>query len=180
MAAQRVDADRPEAHIDLGALFLERGRYEDAETEIRSALSLQPSHVPAWVDAADLRRVHEARAPKPPAVDRDLEMKSREVIYKEPSVGLRMITARIGRMGEHGWAQRAWESLLTNVRADATCLGQFPVESTPLSRHESRTARCISSGRVRRAAGYAPNPARAGQGRNQRCLERRPSVAARR
>jgi predicted CXXCH cytochrome family protein len=55
VAAQRIDADRPEARTNLGTLYGERG--QSAESELRAAIALQRSYTPAYVNLADLYRV---------------------------------------------------------------------------------------------------------------------------
>lgn len=57
VAAQRVDADRPEAHTNLGGLYAERGEYGLAEAEYRTAIALSPSFTPAYVNLADMYRL---------------------------------------------------------------------------------------------------------------------------
>jgi predicted CXXCH cytochrome family protein len=56
VAAEKVDADRPEAHLNLGLLDLRRRELPEAETEYRTALRLDPTFVPAMVNLADLDR----------------------------------------------------------------------------------------------------------------------------
>ncbi|WP_312883869.1 tetratricopeptide repeat protein [Rhizobium leguminosarum] len=56
IAAQRINADRPEARSALGTFFAQRGLVADAESEYRAALSLSPQFVPAAVNLADLYR----------------------------------------------------------------------------------------------------------------------------
>ncbi|WP_234843130.1 tetratricopeptide repeat protein [Sinorhizobium meliloti] len=56
VAAQRINADRPEARSALGTFFAQRGLVADAETEYRAALSLSPQFAPAAVNLADLYR----------------------------------------------------------------------------------------------------------------------------
>jgi Flp pilus assembly protein TadD len=53
-----VDADRPEAHLNLGLLDLRRQASAEAEAEYRTALRLDPSFVPALANLADLDRMH--------------------------------------------------------------------------------------------------------------------------
>jgi len=56
LAAEMVDADRPEAHLNLGLLDQRRGDPAAAEKEYRTALRLDPNFVPALVNLADLDR----------------------------------------------------------------------------------------------------------------------------
>jgi predicted CXXCH cytochrome family protein len=56
VAAEMVDADRPEAHLNLGLLDLRRRQLPEAEREYRTALRLDPNFVPALVNLADLDR----------------------------------------------------------------------------------------------------------------------------
>ncbi len=59
VAAQRVDADRPEARTNLGTLFAEQGQGAQAEAEFRAAITLQRGYTPAYVNLADLYRVEQ-------------------------------------------------------------------------------------------------------------------------
>jgi tetratricopeptide (TPR) repeat protein len=54
--AQELNADRPEAHMNLGLLYAKENRFDKAEVEFTTALSLDPSFAPAAVDLADLYR----------------------------------------------------------------------------------------------------------------------------
>ena len=56
VAAEKVDADRPEAHLNLGLLDLRVRELAEAEAEYRTALRLDPNFVPALVNLADLER----------------------------------------------------------------------------------------------------------------------------
>jgi predicted CXXCH cytochrome family protein len=56
VAAEMVDADRPEAHLNLGLLDLRRRQLQEAEEEYRTALRLDSNFVPALVNIADLDR----------------------------------------------------------------------------------------------------------------------------
>jgi Tfp pilus assembly protein PilF len=56
VAAEMVDAERPEAHLNLGLLHMRRRNLAEAETEYRTALRLDPAFVPAMVNLADLDR----------------------------------------------------------------------------------------------------------------------------
>jgi Flp pilus assembly protein TadD len=54
--AQELNADRPEAHINLGLLFTKEKRFAKAEAEYRNALQIDPAFAPAAVNLADLYR----------------------------------------------------------------------------------------------------------------------------
>lgn len=56
IASQLSNADRPEAHQNLGQLYASTGRLDEAEAEFRAAYRLDPSFVPAPVALADLYR----------------------------------------------------------------------------------------------------------------------------
>ncbi len=57
--AQRLNADRPEARVSLGALYAEGGRYAAAEAEYEKGIELGPWFTPAYVNLADLYRVQQ-------------------------------------------------------------------------------------------------------------------------
>jgi Flp pilus assembly protein TadD len=56
VAAQRLNADRPEARMTLGSFLARTGRGADAEAEYRAALRIDSTFVPAAVNLADLYR----------------------------------------------------------------------------------------------------------------------------
>jgi Flp pilus assembly protein TadD len=56
VSAELIDADRPEAHLNLGLLKTRRQQLSEAESEYRTALRLDPKFVPALVNLADLDR----------------------------------------------------------------------------------------------------------------------------
>jgi predicted CXXCH cytochrome family protein len=97
VASQRSSADRPEAHHNLGLLFMNVGRPAEAESELKAALELDPSFVPAAVTLADLYR----------ALGRDAEAEPllRGMIERQPSAAsphhaLGLWLVRAGRRGE--------------------------------------------------------------------------------
>lgn len=51
---QEVNAERPEAQVNLGTLYADQGRAQDAEAAYRKAIRLQPRFVPAYVKMAHL------------------------------------------------------------------------------------------------------------------------------
>jgi tetratricopeptide (TPR) repeat protein len=57
MTAETINADRPEAHLNMGLLDVRRQRLEQADVEYRTALRLDPMFVPAMVNLADLDRM---------------------------------------------------------------------------------------------------------------------------
>src|SRR5262249_33163119 len=56
VAAQRLNADRPEARSALGNFYARRGLSADAEVEYLAALRLSPQYEPAAINLADLYR----------------------------------------------------------------------------------------------------------------------------
>ena len=56
IAAQKFDADRPEARTTLGSFYARRGRNGDAEAEYKAALRLSPQFTGASINLADLYR----------------------------------------------------------------------------------------------------------------------------
>jgi Flp pilus assembly protein TadD len=55
--AQRANAERPEAHVNLGVVNVKRGALEAARRDYDEATAIAPWFVPAWVNLADLLRV---------------------------------------------------------------------------------------------------------------------------
>jgi len=54
--AQELNADRPEAHLNLGVLQAQLGKPLEAEQAYRTALRIDPSFAPTYVNLADLYR----------------------------------------------------------------------------------------------------------------------------
>jgi Flp pilus assembly protein TadD len=57
LLAQRSNAERPEAHVNLGIVNVKRGRLEEARRNYDTALRLAPWFIPAHVNLADLLRL---------------------------------------------------------------------------------------------------------------------------
>jgi Flp pilus assembly protein TadD len=74
--AEATDADRPEAHMNLGLLAVRHGDAAMAEAEYRTALRLDPRFVPAMVNLADLDRMR--------GMDNQGEVLLRQAIAIEP------------------------------------------------------------------------------------------------
>src|SRR4051812_10610049 len=56
IAAQRLNADRPEARATLGNFLARRGLPAEAEAEYKAALRINPQYSPAAINLADLYR----------------------------------------------------------------------------------------------------------------------------
>jgi len=56
VAAQRFNADRPEARVNLASFLARQGEHAAAQAEFASALRLDPTFVPAYVNGADALR----------------------------------------------------------------------------------------------------------------------------
>ncbi len=54
IATQRAAAERPESHLNIGALKAEQGRNTEAADEYNAALKLDPHYLPAILNLADL------------------------------------------------------------------------------------------------------------------------------
>jgi Tfp pilus assembly protein PilF len=63
IAAQELNAERPEAHLNLGLLYARENNLDRADAELKTALSLDPAFAPAAVNLADLYR-GEQRIPR--------------------------------------------------------------------------------------------------------------------
>jgi tetratricopeptide (TPR) repeat protein len=54
IAAQKLSSDRPEGHLGLAALYAKQQLFDQAESELKRALAIDPAFVPAAVNLADL------------------------------------------------------------------------------------------------------------------------------
>jgi predicted CXXCH cytochrome family protein len=76
LAAQALNADRPEARATLGSFHARRGETEEAEREFQAALRLSPAFGPAAANLADLYRQL--------GRDADAEMALRQALKASP------------------------------------------------------------------------------------------------
>ncbi len=56
LASQRYNADRADAHVNVGTFYANRGDSARAEGELKAAVGLDPFFIPAYVNLADLYR----------------------------------------------------------------------------------------------------------------------------
>ena len=56
ISAELAAAERPESHLNLGSLYAQLGRLNDAEAALKTALRLDPRFVPALINLADVFR----------------------------------------------------------------------------------------------------------------------------
>ena len=54
--SQRVNADRPEAQLNLGNYYLAKAEYEKAISAYEQSITLEPRFIPAYINLADLYR----------------------------------------------------------------------------------------------------------------------------
>jgi predicted CXXCH cytochrome family protein len=73
-AAQSANADRPEAHVNLGAFHAQVGELEAARAEYQTALRIGPWFVPAYLNLADLLRAERRDDQGEPLLRRALEL----------------------------------------------------------------------------------------------------------
>ncbi len=57
IAAQLVNGERPESHLNIGLFFAFTEEFERAEASLRTSLAINPGFVPAYVNLADLYRL---------------------------------------------------------------------------------------------------------------------------
>lgn len=97
IASQRSNADRPEAHHNLGLLYMTLGRPADAEAELKAAIEIDPSFVPAAVTLADLYRALGRDAEAEPIL-RSMIARHPEAAAPHHALGLWLV--RAGRRSE--------------------------------------------------------------------------------
>jgi predicted CXXCH cytochrome family protein len=95
--AQRQNADRAEAHLNLGWLHAQRGRLDEAEREYRHAIRMDPRFVPAYVNLADLYREQGREASGETVLREALEI---DPASADVHHALGLLLARIGRTAD--------------------------------------------------------------------------------
>ncbi len=56
IASQHINAERPEAHANLGALYSRMQEFNKAESAYKKAIEIDPTYAPAYINLADLYR----------------------------------------------------------------------------------------------------------------------------
>ena len=90
LAAQALNADRPEARTNLGAFQARRGRPAAAEAAYRSAIALAPDYLPASVNLADLLG-QQGRDPEGERLLRDALARSPDAAPVLHALGLNLV-----------------------------------------------------------------------------------------
>src|SRR5208282_4961609 len=90
IAAQELNADRPEAHLNLGLLYAKQNHFDKAAAELETALSLDPGFAPAAVNLADLYRAQNKDADGEHVL-RDAMSRSPHDASLEHALGLLMV-----------------------------------------------------------------------------------------
>jgi tetratricopeptide (TPR) repeat protein len=109
IAAQELNADRPEAHMNLGLLYARENRLQQAEDQLKTALSLDPAFGPAAVNLADLYRAQSRDAEGEQVLD--------EAIVRSPNdASLQYALGLLKVRRQHG--QNALDLFATAMRLD--------------------------------------------------------------
>jgi tetratricopeptide (TPR) repeat protein len=126
--AELESAERPEAHVNLAALYINLGRPDRAEAELQTALRLEPNFVPALVDLADLYRLQRHDADAEPLLRRAVQQSP---TLAEPAHALGLLLIRLGRRQEAlPWLRKSVELAPTDARY-AYVLGAAMSASNP-------------------------------------------------
>ncbi len=91
--AQMASADRPEAHVTLGAFHADRAQADAAEAAYRTALRLDPSFVPAMVNLADLYRALQRDADGEPLLRQAVAVEPENAVARH-ALGLLLVRMR--------------------------------------------------------------------------------------
>ncbi len=93
IAAQRINADRPEANLNLGVLYADLGEFGKAEEATRRALARQASFVPGYVNLAEILRRQGKEAEAEATLRRGLRMAPRDAGLHH-ALGLALVRRR--------------------------------------------------------------------------------------
>ena len=141
-AAQDVNADRPEAHVNLGALAAQQGDLAAARDAYRTALRLGPWFVPAWANLADLERMAGREDAAEAALRQALAVAPEEAA---PHFALGLLLVRTGRRDE-ALAELARAAALAPrdgrlAQAEALALAEHGAHERALATLEAALAR---------------------------------------
>jgi len=95
--SEMASAERPESHMNLGLLYTQMGRVNDAERELQTALHLDSSDVPAMVNLADLYRIQHRETDAQNVLEKAIAVAPAAA---EPIHALGLLKARLGRQRE--------------------------------------------------------------------------------
>ena len=97
IASEMASAERPESHMNLGLLYTQMGRINEAEQELQTALRLDPSYLPAMVNLADLYRIQQRESEAQQFLEKAIAV---DPSAAEPIHALGLLKARLGRQQE--------------------------------------------------------------------------------
>jgi tetratricopeptide (TPR) repeat protein len=104
--AEMAVAERPESHLNLGAFHADRARFSEAEAAYRTALHLDRSFVPAYVNLADLMRLQGDES-KAEAILRDAIARVPDSAVAYHALGLTLIRQERRRAAIAAFAEAA-------------------------------------------------------------------------
>jgi predicted CXXCH cytochrome family protein len=90
LAVQELNADRPDSHLNLAALYTGLQKIDAAEAELRRALAIDPAFAPAAVNLVDLYRVEHRDAEAEPVL-REALLRAPEAAALWEALGLLMV-----------------------------------------------------------------------------------------
>jgi Tfp pilus assembly protein PilF len=97
VASELTSAERPESHLNLSVLYAQQGQLDAAQSELETALRIDPHFVPALVNLADLYRVRNRDADGERFL---LQAMAAAPAAAEPIHALGLLRVRQGRLKE--------------------------------------------------------------------------------